>query len=168
MPGYSGFSQRQGVPRMSKLVDLFKERTNSLLQSEGSFAIAEGYETDGAVSEENTVETAAPTSVSAQIMVLDHITRADATKVADHIGGNRLVVLDMADTPKEDRLRILDFLSGYMYSEQGRIAKINSHAYIAVPSFVDIYGATEEDESLFTQLTAAFAGQTSKDSGANP
>ena len=156
----------RGVPRMSKLVDLFKERTNTLLQSEGSFAYAEGYEADGEAKEDTTVETAAPASVAAQIMVLDHITRADATKVADHIGGNRLVVLDMAETPKEDRLRILDFLSGYMYSEQGRIAKINSHAYIAVPSFVDIYGATEEDESLFSQLTAAFAAQAVKDNGA--
>ena len=163
---------------MSKLVDLFKERTNTLLQSEGSFAYAEGYEADGEAKEDTTVETAAPASVAAQIMVLDHITRADATKVADHIGrqdatrvadyigGSRMVVMDLADTPVEDRLRILDFLSGYMYSEQGRIAKINSHAYIAVPSFVDIYGATEEDESLFAQLTAAFAGQASKDTGA--
>ena len=151
---------------MSKLVDIFKERTNSMLQSEGSFAYAEGYDPGGAAEEETTVETAAPTSVNAQIMVLDHITRADATKVADHIGGNRLVVMDMADTPKEDRLRILDFLSGYMYSEQGRIARINSHTYIAVPSFVDIYGTTEEDESFYSQLIAVFGGKTAAEPGA--
>ncbi len=152
---------------MSKLGDIFKERTSSLFQSDGVVAIADGYDAASAEGEESTVQTpSAPASVNAQIVVLDHITRADATKVADHIGGNRLVVMDMAETPKEDRLRILDFLSGYMYSEQGRIARINSHVYIAVPSFVDIYGTTEDDESLFSQLTAAFGGQTARDTGA--
>ncbi len=142
---------------MSKWRDFIKDRTETLFQSDGSFAYAEGYE--GAEDEAQAADTAARQAASiAQIVVLDHIGRQDATRVADYIGGSRMVVMDLADTPVEDRLRILDFLSGYMYSEQGRIAKINSHAYIAVPSHVDLYGAVEEDESLFAQLTSAFGG----------
>ena len=143
---------------MSKWRDFIKERTNSLLQSDGSYAFADEY--DGAMGAEAEEEVQAPpTTATAQIVVLDHIGRDDATRVADYIGGSRLVVMDLAETPQADRLRILDFLSGYMYSVQGKIAKINSHAYIAVPSHVDLYGAAEEDESLFAQLTAAFSGQ---------
>ena len=150
---------------MSKWRDFLKERTGSLFQSDGPFAYAEGY--DGTTEVETTpAPAAAPTTAVAQIMVLDHIGREDATRIADYIGGSRMVVMDLADTPQEDRLRILDFLSGYMYSEQGRIAKINSHAYIAVPGHVDLYGAAEEDESLFSQLTTAFGGQ--EQNSANP
>ncbi len=152
---------------MSKWRDFLKERTNSLFQSDGSFAYAEGY--DGMTETEASPTPAAPPSTTtAQIMVLDHIGREDATRIADYIGGSRMVVMDLADTPQEDRLRILDFLSGYMYSEQGKISKINSHAYIAVPGHVDLYGAAEEDESLFSQLTTAFGGQSSPDNSANP
>ena len=139
---------------MSNWRDKIKERTNSLFQSEGSFAYAEGF----AEMPETVVEAERKpkTSANAQIMVVDHIGREDATRIADYIGGSRMVVMDLADTPQKDRLRILDFLSGYMYSQGGKISKINSHAYIAVPGHVDLYGASEEDESLFSQLTTAF------------
>ena len=145
---------------MSNWRDFIKGHTSTLFQSEGSFAYDEGYVAPVETEEQTPVQTAAPTSVNAQIMVLDHISREDVTRVADHIGGSRMVVMDLSETPKEDRLRILDFLSGYMYCAQGKIAKINSRAYIAVPSHVDLYGAAEADESLYAQLTAAFAGQS--------
>ena len=147
---------------MSKWRDFIKERTGSLLQSDGVYAFAETAE-DGA--ETQTQVSAAPTTATAKIVVLDHIGREDATRIADYIGGSRMAVLDFADTPGEDRIRILDFLSGYMYCQQGRLARINSHAYIAVPSHVDLYGAAEEDESLFSQLTTAFGGDASQGAG---
>ena len=143
---------------MSNWRDKIKERTSSLFQSDGSFAYAEGYG-EMPETETTTQVQAPPTSVNAQIMVVDHIGREDATRIADYIGGSRMVVMDLADTPGPDRLRILDFLSGYMYSQGGKISKINSHAYIAVPGHVDLYGASEEDESLFSQLTSAFSGE---------
>lgn len=142
---------------MSKWRDRIKARTNSLLQSEGSFAYAEGYDGMAETAEAVQPQTS-PATASAQIMVLDHIGREDATRIADYIGTSRMVVMDLSETPGPDRLRILDFLSGYMYSQGGRIAKINSRAYIAVPGHVDLYGAAEEDESLFAQLTNAFGG----------
>ena len=140
---------------MSKWRDRIKARTNSLFQSEGSFAYAEGY---GEMTEETPQVQTPPPTATAQIMVVDHIGREDATRIADYIGGSRMVVMDLADTEGPDRLRILDFLSGYMYSQGGKISKINSHAYIAVPGHVDLYGAAEDDESLFAQLTSAFGG----------
>ena len=148
---------------MSNWRNKLKERTSSLFRSEGSFAYAEGYDGITETGETAQVQTP-PATVNAQIMVVDHIGREDATRIADYIGGSRMVVMDLADTPQGDRLRILDFLSGYMYSQGGKISKINSHAYIAVPGHVDLYGASEEDESLYSQLTNAFGGGT--DSGA--
>jgi|GEM_PF-2636807 len=150
---------------MSKWRDFIKERTGALLQSDGVYAYAD-YGSEAETGQEAQPQApVAPTTADAQIMVLDHIGREDATRIADFIGGSRMVVMDFADTPKEDRLRILDFLSGYMYSEQGRISRINSHAYIAVPGHVDLYGAAEEDESLFSQLTTAFGGDASQGAG---
>lgn len=160
---------------MSKLGKFIKDRTSTLFPSEGSFAYAESYDGMGVAAEPEAAQpsdkrkTAARQAAgSAQIVVLDHIGREDATRIADYIGGSRMVVMDLADTPREDRLRILDFLSGYMYSEQGKISRINSHAYIAVPGHVDLYGAAEEDESLFAQLANAFGGQTAQDTGGSP
>lgn len=144
---------------MSRWRDFIKERTNALLQDDSAYAYPDGYETEDAT--QATVQTAQAATANAQIVVLDHITREDATRIADYIGGSKMVVLDLSETPREDQQRILDFISGYMYSEQGKLSRINSYAYIAVPNYVDLYGAAEEDDSLFSQLTNAFGGQAS-------
>ncbi len=146
---------------MSKWRDFIKERTNALLSDDGGYELSGEYDD----TPENTDAPAAPEARpagapagSAQIMVLDHITRSDATRIADYIGSSKMVVLNLAETEESDRQRVLDFISGYMYSEQGKLARINTNTYIAVPGHVDLYGAAETDDTLFSQLVAAFGG----------
>ncbi len=141
---------------MSKWVDFLKERTNALLKDEGIYEYSDTQEAATDTASASAAQPAPAPVGTAQIMVLDHISRSDATRVADHIGASKLVVMNLAETPEIDRQRILDFISGYMYGEQGKLARINTNTYIAVPGYVDLFGAAEKDDTLFSQLVVAF------------
>jgi cell division inhibitor SepF len=50
------------------------------------------------------------------------------------------VVLNLESTPKEVARRVLDFLSGVAYAQDGKIKKVAVSTYIITPYNVDILG----------------------------
>jgi cell division inhibitor SepF len=64
----------------------------------------------------------------------------NVTEVADHLRERRSVVLNMEKTQKEVARRILDFLAGVSYANEGKIKKIAVSTYIITPFNVDIMG----------------------------
>jgi len=64
----------------------------------------------------------------------------DASSIADHLREKRTVVLNLESTNKEIARRILDFLSGAAYSQEGKVKKVAISTYIITPYNVDILG----------------------------
>lgn len=64
----------------------------------------------------------------------------DATTVADHLNAKRTVVLNLESTNKEVSRRLIDFLSGVAYANDGQIKRVANSTFILTPYNVDIMG----------------------------
>jgi len=64
----------------------------------------------------------------------------NAAEIADHLREKRTVVLNLESTNKEVARRVLDFLSGVAYAQDGKIKKVAVSTYIITPYNVDILG----------------------------
>ena len=64
----------------------------------------------------------------------------DASTVADHLNAKRTVVLNLESANKDVARRILDFLSGVDYANDGQIKKVANCTFIITPYNVGIMG----------------------------
>ena len=64
----------------------------------------------------------------------------NASEVADHLRDKRTVVLNLEKTQKDVARRLLDFLSGVAYAQEGKIKKVALQTFIVTPYNVDIMG----------------------------
>jgi len=63
-----------------------------------------------------------------------------AREIADHLRDKRTVVLNLENTSKDVSRRILDFVSGVAYAQDGKIKKVAVSTFIITPYNVDILG----------------------------
>ena len=64
----------------------------------------------------------------------------NASEVADHLRDKRTVVLNLESTNRDVARRLLDFLGGVAYANDGKIKRIAQSTYIITPYNVDIQG----------------------------
>ena len=64
----------------------------------------------------------------------------DASTIADQLNAKRTVVLNLESTGKEVSRRLIDFLSGVAYANNGQIKRVAISTYIITPYNVDIMG----------------------------
>ena len=64
----------------------------------------------------------------------------DARSIADHLNAKRTVVLNLEQTSKDISRRLIDFLSGVAYANNGQIQRVANSTYIITPYNVDIMG----------------------------
>lgn len=64
----------------------------------------------------------------------------NASEIADHLRDKRTVVLNLEKTERDVARRLLDFLSGVAYAQEGKIKKVALQTYIVTPYNVDIMG----------------------------
>lgn len=64
----------------------------------------------------------------------------NASEIADHLRDKRTVVLNLEKTEKDVARRLLDFLSGVAYAQEGKIKKVAIQTCIVTPYNVDIMG----------------------------
>lgn len=64
----------------------------------------------------------------------------DASAVADHLNAKRTVVLNLESTSKDIARRLIDFLSGVAYANNGQIKRVAASTFIITPYNVDIMG----------------------------
>ncbi|MBQ1951058.1 MAG: cell division protein SepF [Clostridia bacterium] len=64
----------------------------------------------------------------------------DASSVADHLNAKRTVVLNLESANKDVARRILDFLSGVAYANDGQIKKVANCTFIITPYNVGLMG----------------------------
>ena len=64
----------------------------------------------------------------------------DASTIADHLNNKRTVVLNLESASKEVSRRLIDFLSGVAYANNGQIKRVATSTFIITPYNVDIMG----------------------------
>lgn len=64
----------------------------------------------------------------------------EATVVADHLNAKRTVVLNLEAADKELARRLLDFLSGVAYANDGQIKRVANSTFMITPFNVDLMG----------------------------
>ena len=64
----------------------------------------------------------------------------NASEIADQLRAKRPVLINLETTPKEVTRRLVDFLSGVAYAQEGKIKKVALQTYIVTPYNVDIMG----------------------------
>jgi cell division inhibitor SepF len=64
----------------------------------------------------------------------------NAAEIADHLKDKRTVVLNLEQTNKDIARRLVDFLSGVAYANEGKIKRVANSTYIITPYNVDILG----------------------------
>ena len=62
----------------------------------------------------------------------------ETRSIADELMKTHTVVLNLEDTNKDMARRILDFLSGVAYANNGKIKRVATNTYIIIPSNVDL------------------------------
>lgn len=63
-----------------------------------------------------------------------------AAEIADHLRDRRAVLINLEGTNKDVARRLIDFLSGVAYAQDGKIRRIASATYIITPYNVDLMG----------------------------
>ncbi len=64
----------------------------------------------------------------------------DASSIADQLNAKRTVVLNLEAANKEVSRRLIDFLSGVAYANNGQIKRVATSTFIITPYNVDIMG----------------------------
>ena len=64
----------------------------------------------------------------------------DGRSVADHLNAKRTVVLNLEGTNREISRRLIDFLSGVAYANDGQLKRVANCTYIITPHNVDVSG----------------------------
>lgn len=64
----------------------------------------------------------------------------DASSIADHLNAKKTVVLNLEQTSKEVSIRLIDFLCGVAYANNGQVKRVANNTYIITPYNVDIVG----------------------------
>lgn len=80
------------------------------------------------------------TTTQLQVVLVKPDRFENAAEIADHLREKRTVVLNLEQTNKEIARRLLDFLSGVAYAQEGKIKKVAISTYIITPYNVDILG----------------------------
>ena len=110
------------------------------------------YVDDDFITKSSVNESAAPSKVSGNKVVSIPATTQlkvvlvkpenfeDASGIADHLNEKRTVVLNLESTNKEIARRLVDFLSGVAYANNGQIKRVANSTFIITPYNVDVMG----------------------------
>lgn len=80
------------------------------------------------------------TTTQLQVVLVKPERFENAAEIADHLRDKRTVVLNLESTQKDVARRLVDFLSGVAYANEGQIKKVAVSTYIITPYNVDIMG----------------------------
>ncbi len=94
--------------------------------------------TDPGAKRNKVVNIAATTQL--QVVLVKPERFEDASFIADHLNEKRTVVLNLESTNKEVSRRLIDFLSGVAYANEGQIKRVANSTYIITPYNVDFVG----------------------------
>ena len=87
-----------------------------------------------------TVSSQVASSAPLQVVLVKPEKFDDASSIADSLNAKKTVVLNLEATSKEVSRRLVDFLSGVAYANNGQLKKIANSTFIITPYNVDVSG----------------------------
>ena len=114
-------------------------RAGSTEGTQKSRARGGGYFTPDTKQESNKVVNIHATT-QLQVVLVKPERFENAAEIADHLREKRTVVLNLEQTHKDIARRLIDFLSGVAYAQDGKIKKVAISTYIITPYNVDLLG----------------------------
>ena len=85
------------------------------------------------------------TTAQLQVVLVKPEKFEDASAVADHLNAKRTVVLNLEGTNKDISRRLVDFLSGVAYANNGQIQRVANSTFIITPYNVDRVGDLKDE-----------------------
>lgn len=80
------------------------------------------------------------TTAQLQVVLVKPERYEEAAAIADNLNEKRTVVLNLESTNRDVARRLLDFLSGVAYANNGQIKRVANSTYIITPYNVDVMG----------------------------
>ncbi len=96
-----------------------------------------------AVSEDEALKEADKTGN--KMILMEPRAYSESQQIADHLKNRNSVVVNLKRVTSDQAKRIIDFLSGCVYSIGGKMQKIGVGIYLCTPKNVNIQGKISED-----------------------
>ncbi len=80
------------------------------------------------------------TTAQLQVVLVKPEKFEEAAEIGDNLNEKRTVVLNLESTNRDVARRLLDFLSGVAYANNGQIKRVANSTYIITPYNVDVMG----------------------------
>ncbi len=87
-----------------------------------------------------------PSNAQLQVVLVKPERFDDAPGIADHLNSKHTVVLNLENTNRDIARRLIDFLSGVAYANNGQIKRVANSTFIITPFNVDVTGDLILDE----------------------
>ena len=75
-----------------------------------------------------------------QVVLAKPATFDEATGIADHINQRHMVILNLEATSRDIARRLVDFLGGVVYANEGSIRRVANSTFVVVPHGYDLGG----------------------------
>ena len=120
---------------LSKLKKIFAdEEEDTLMGTEDEYY---------AISEDDALKEADKTGN--KMILLEPRAYSESQQIADHLKNRNSVVVNLKRVTSDQAKRIIDFLSGCIYSIGGKMQKIGVGIYLCTPKNVNIHGKISDD-----------------------
>ncbi len=119
---------------LNKLKKLFTDEEENATMSEDDYY---------AVSEEEALKEADKTGN--KMILMEPRAYSESQQIADHLKSRNSVVVNLKRVTSAQAKRIIDFLSGCVYSIGGKMQKIGVGIYLCTPKNVNIQGKISDD-----------------------
>lgn len=80
-----------------------------------------------------------------KVVIMQPESYDDSQDICDHLKNKKPVIVNLEDVQKESAQRIIDFLSGAVYSLDGNIQKVSAGIFLIAPNNVDIMGNFKDE-----------------------
>ncbi|MBO5096648.1 MAG: cell division protein SepF [Bacilli bacterium] len=119
---------------LKKLKQLFADEEENLVGTEDEYY---------AISEEEALKEG--DKAGNKMILLEPRAYSEAQQIADHLKNRNSVVVNLKRVTSDQAKRIIDFLSGCIYSIGGKMQKIGVGIYLCTPKNINIQGKITDD-----------------------
>jgi len=80
-----------------------------------------------------------------KVVIMQPESFEDAQDICDHLKNKKPIIINLEEIEKDAAQRIIDFLSGAVYSLDGNIQKVSNGIFLIAPYNVDIMGDFKDE-----------------------
>lgn len=135
---FEKFKGIMGVPDDDD--DVYEDEVDFISNNRNAYLPADDYENEQPTTTKRNKVVNINATTQLQVVLVKPERFDDASAVADHLNSKRTVVLNLESTNKEVSRRLVDFLSGVAYANNGQIKRVANSTFIITPYNVDIMG----------------------------